>query len=471
MTHEPAATTAAGDAAGPAHPSPGASDAAAPTRRAGRSLRKNVGFALVGTGVFNACRFGVAVLLAKFATPAILGQYNYSLALVSPVVLFCQMHLRATLVSDARGDFTFGTYSKLRQIGMSLAALVVLLIAGVVSWSESRIAFVAILAFVGVEKIWSSTSELAWAMYQKRERVDLVARANILQGVAMLTPFAVFVPLYAWLVRSGTLAAERLADGAAFAVASYAIGYFLIYWLHDRPQVTNQPDCDPRWDWAGVQRLAVQVFPLGLILMIINLCETVPRAILKHESDGEQALGYFGALTYITLAANLLLIQVGIAASNRLALYHHTNFPAFVRLTVKLVIMTAAVAGGTYLATWLFGEWLLRVLYRPDYAAYHREFMILVFGQCVSMLASMFGIVTFQMRRFWMQFAIHVAVLATSIIAALVLIPGNPRPVEGAAWSVVIRNVVHTALYGVALFWGIRDRSRAIDAAPPPAAG
>jgi len=157
-----------------------------PTAPRPRSLRRNMVYAVAGNVFFNLCRFGVVVILAKFATVELQGQYNYAIALTSPIILFFTFNLRGAYVSDARGQFTFGTYHTFRTVGMVLAAIgaaivIALDLAGVslnpfggtsappatASWT-----YAAILICVAVSKIIGTATDLIWGVYQRRERLE-----------------------------------------------------------------------------------------------------------------------------------------------------------------------------------------------------------------------------------------------------------------------------------------------------------
>lgn len=448
-----------------------------------RSLRRNMVYAVGGNAFFNLCRFGVVVILAKFATVELQGQYNYAIALTSPIILFFTFNLRGAYVSDARGQFTFGTYHTFRTVGMVLAAIGA---AVVIAWDLAGVSlnpfggssapsgdaswtYVAILIFVALAKIIGTATDLVWGVYQRRERLEQLALSMSLQGIGMVLPFVVIVPAYWWMIRGGRMEPERISEGVAWAVAAGAVLWAAAYAGYDLPRTRNQPDCDPAWSWPAVWRLFLNTFPLGVILVLLTLCEAIPRYVIKQRPDGDTALGYFGALSYITMAANLLLIQMCSAAAGRLAnFYHFDNRAAFRRLAGKLVLVTIALGLATFGGTWLVGRWFLRVIYTADYATYFPEFLVLVGGQCISLMASTLGIITSQMRRFWIQVPTHVAILIATWIASYALIPADTgNPVRGAAWTVVIRSVVHVALYVLILLGGLRAGLAGARAANP----
>ena len=383
-----------------ANPSPEqASDADA---LGSRSLRTNVLYAVGGMGVFHACQFGVVVLLAKFAPPEVLGQLQFSIAVATPVVVFFSLELRGALIADAAGEFTFGTYRTLRFVTMSMAAVVLL---GVGAWEyvgERNAAFTIILLGMCASKVVLSLAEIGWGLYQKRERLDLMAASACLRGVTMIVAFAVLVPLCYYLAQRGVIEPARIAQGAALAILTYALASLVILLTFDRRVLAARHDFDPTWTWDAVGRLARQTFPLGVVLVTLHLCNSVPQLVIERQADGKAALGHFGALATLTLVGNLLTFQAANAAANRLSSYFQFDLPAFGRLAGKLIAMAAAVGGVTLLIMLPFGEWLLRVLYRAEYAAYHAEFRIIVIAQCLALLTNVFGVLVTQMRLFWL---------------------------------------------------------------------
>lgn len=458
MSHVSAQTTTEQN-----HPASTDSGPSAPPRPAGpRSLKTSIFYAVLGTGVFNACRYAPIILMAKLAgDAAMLGQYTYCMALISPIVLFFTMGARSALIADAAGDFTYGVYSKLRQVCLGAAAVVLLILLGYVFVNEPQIAFVMVFVGIAFERVFGGMSELVWGVYQKRERVDQLAKAQALQGIGTAVPFLILLPTCYVLYHSAPDYSDRFSGFVAAATFLGALAWGGLYLFRDRPQTLNRPDCDMTYNWPQVWRLFLRVLPLGITLMMINLCDAIPRIVLKHQPGGTEALGFFGALAYFTMAANLLLIQAGTAASNRLARYFHENYPAFVRLAMKMIIGTIVVGVVTYCLAYLVGKPVLRILYSRAYSAHFAEFMILVLGQCIGLMASMLGIVVTLAGRFWVQVAIHGAVLASAALLSFFWIPGSDDLLRAAAWTIVIRNLIHTGLYGVAFVHTVIERGKA----------
>jgi O-antigen/teichoic acid export membrane protein len=430
----------------------------------GRPLLRGTLWAVGGTGFYYACQLGVLVLLAKFASPSIQGQYVLALALATPVVLFFGLELRSAFVSDAGQQFPLGTYFALRRRSLLGAAVVLL---GVLAWqaagTEPSASYLLILVGVFAARILWAWADLGWGVYQRRERLDLLGVSVGLRGVALLAPFALLLPLYAWLKASGRIPAARLADGAALAALVHALAFGILWLAFDRPRVVRRASLAASLGSAGasppLRGLALQTLPLGVVALVINLCDTFPRVVIERQPDGRALLGYFGALAYITLAGNLVVIQASTAAANRLARFYQQDFRAFLRLGARLIAIAAGIGAGVLVIAVLLGRWILSTLYTAEYARFETEFRIIVLAQCLALLTNVFGAATTQMRLFWLQVPAQVLTLLATVIAALVLIPG-PRPVLGAAETVLVRAGVQFCLYATCVGVGLARKSK-----------
>ncbi len=421
----------------------------------GHSLRRNIFYAVTGNGILNLCRLFVVVLLAKFAGAEIQGTYTYaSIALAAPVVLFCGLELRAAFVADAGGEFTFGAYRALRSIGMTVATLVLAAIAFWTTRHDPSPARMWLILLVCGGRIMFGLAEVNWGVFQRRERLDLMAWSNGLRGVALLVPF---VLLFLLRGRAPTGANDSTMAAVAWATGAYVAGWGAIWWFYDRPQAAGRGDVALAWTWRELLRLARNTLPLGVVILLINLCETLTQWYVKRAA-GEQAwadLGYFGAMRVITLGATFLIVQVSTAAGNRLAHFYQRDLHAFVRLALRITGVAVLIGGATILAAGLFGAGFLNALYTPKYGQHATAFMILVSSQAIALLAAVFGIVTTHMRRFWIQVPVHLCVLAATAMAGAVLVTPE-APVLGGAWTTLVRHITQTALYLVCVVLGVR---------------
>jgi O-antigen/teichoic acid export membrane protein len=424
----------------------------APAPAASRSLFVNTLYAVGGTGFFHVCHLGVVVVLTKFSTPELTGQYFFALALVTPVVLLLGLELRAALVSDAGNQFTVGAYLKLRKRMLWLAAGVLAVLAAWRAVADPRLDMLLILVGVFAARVAWSLAEVGWGTYQRRERLDLMAGSYVLRGLAALWPFLLLL-----------LPAARGHAGpvTAAAVLLYALGVGLVYVLFDRRRIRDRALWDLSHTGSALRALAWQTLPLGLVACIVNLCDSFPRWIFESPrvADGVAQLGYFGPLAYVTMVGNLIVIQSTTAAANRLALYYQRDRRAFLRLGGRLTGLALGIGVATLVLALFFSRPFLEFLYTARYARFETEFQLIVLANCLALLTNVFGAAATQMRIFWVQVPIQIITLIATVIAALWLIPGA-QPVLGAAQTALVRAVTQLVLYAGCAVFGVVARER-----------
>ncbi|MBN2448107.1 MAG: hypothetical protein JXO22_15360 [Phycisphaerae bacterium] len=414
------------------------------------SLRRNMAYAAAGNTFYNGCRVLAAILIAKYGSARILGTFSASLAWSAPVVTFMMLQLRGAYVADPMRDFTFGVYHRLRQVGMLASAAVLL---GLLVWratSDPALIFTLMFAAVCLGKIVWGLGEIHWGVFQERERLDLLAWTHVLRGLAMLIPFAILLPLYHHLIAAGSMSPARLPEATVVAIFVTAAGWIVIAQLFDQPRASAIGQLDNSWDWPAVGRLARQTAPLGVVVLMIAICEQLPQMVIDGLGpDAKDQLGYFSAMVNFVLPINMLIIALGLASANRIATYYLDDRRAFVTLTLKLLGLTIATGGAALVAVVLFGEPLLRIVYTPEYTTFQSEFVIVMAGGALLLLASLLGIIVTSIRQYWIQVPIQIAVLAMTAAVAWLAIPDDP--VGGGAWTFLARGALQAGLYALVL--------------------
>ncbi|RMF78391.1 MAG: hypothetical protein D6744_10150 [Planctomycetota bacterium] len=426
-------------------------------------LVRGVAYMLIGNGVLSLCRFGAYVFLAKFADANVLGVFDFaSIALSAPVVLFFGLETRAAFVADARGQYPFGAYRMVRRLGLLAAALFFAVVVPLLAFNVPEVSrslfhpsLLWLMFGVCAGRLVFQLAEVDWGVYQRREQLRNLGVSNALRGAAVIASFAVLLPAGRWLFPDAG-PAESGAKSATIATWCYVVVWLAIWWFLDRAAVRSAAGVDLRWSWRQVAAVARHAFPLGLVILILTLCDSVPRWIIKKHTLEMAQVGFFGALKVMAMGASFLIVQVANAAANRLAIRYQTAPRAFLRLAVKLGGVAAALGAGLFVLTWLLGRPLLRYAYSPEYEQYYPELLILMAGQGVLLIGAMFGFITTQMRRFWVQVPIQLIILAATTVAAVAWIPDDP--LRGAAWTAVVRSVTQATLYISCVALGVRKR-------------
>lgn len=399
---------------------------------------------LLGNGTLYACRLAAVVLLAKKTTPEIVGQFETGMAIAAPVVLFFALELRAVLVADPRERVPLEDYRKIRRTGLLIAAAV---LGAILLWFARNESWpmLAILAGTIALRLSLQSAELDWGIYQRQDRLDRLGTSNALRGLGMLAPFGLIL-----LIPSECRSVGSQEWSAAAAIALSLIFWAAVSFLYDRPFTRGV--LSSATGGAGrneLRRIANEALPLTLVALLVSLCDSFPRLILRNQSDGLGQLGHFGAIAYLPMAAHFVILQVGLAASRKLALLFESDRTGFWRLVRRLTILAVALGLAVLLVVWMAGQTILRVAFHADYAEHHRPFVILAAAHCLLLLASVWGYVLTQMRQFMVQLRLQVVITAITAVSAMWFIP--QEPVVGAAYSALTRGLVHATLYGVVI--------------------
>ncbi len=371
------------------------------------TLRRNFSWTFIGNAVYAACQWGMLVVLAKLGSPEMVGQFTLGLAVTAPVLMFTNLQLRAVQATDARKEYLFSDYLALRLSGTGLALVVIAVItlkAGY-RWETSLVIFL-----LGLAKAFESISDVFYGLIQQHERMDRIAISLMIKGPLSLLLLGMGVYL------SGSILWGAL--GLVFAWALVLVGYDIrngVLILNQMPQ--------PRWHFVTLKKLVWLSLPLGFVMMLISLNTNIPRYFIEKYL-GERELGLFAALAYLMVAGGMVVSALGESASPRLAKYYAAgNSIAFRTLQFKLVGIAALLGGVGVLVAVVAGRQILTLLYRPEYANHTDLFVWLMVVAGIAYISSFLGYGITAARYFRIQMPLFAAVVITSAIACLWLLP------------------------------------------------
>ncbi|GAA1574825.1 hypothetical protein GCM10009827_115890 [Dactylosporangium maewongense] len=409
---------------------------AAPSKRR-PSFAGNVGWGVVGNAGYALCQWLVLVVVARLGTESMVGDYALGLAVGAPVVLLANLSLRTVLVTDTFHEHPFRRYLRVRLAGMAAATAAI----GVAVWAFDLPPAVVVL--VGLAKAFDGVGDIYLGLLQRHHDQRGIAVAQLANGALTIALTGVL------LAATGSV---------AWAAAGSAMGS-LIAWLgFCAPLASRLLDAtakaslkaDPpkrhthRFSPPGPGALVWTALPLGLASGITSLTANVPRYALQDRL-GAAALGAFAAAGYLVLTGNLLVSAVAQTLLPRLvelrAAGARERFAALVRQSLIGITVAGVVA---VWAAELFGAKVLRAVYGEEYADEAGTLTVLTIATAVAASCFVLDAALSAVRRFTGQLAVNAAVLAATVLAALVLVPRYG--VAGAAWATVAAAAVHAGL-------------------------
>lgn len=369
------------------------------------SLRVNFAWTFTGNVVYAACQWAMLVVLVRFGSAEITGQYALGLAFATPVFMFANLQLRQIQATDAQQTFHVTDYLSLRIVATALALLVVyglVILAGYHGQTQWVILLVA-----GAKAV-EALSDVLYGRNQQQERLDRVAQSLILRGGLGLTA------LLAGLLAPGGLVTGLLLLIVAWAAVLFCFDLPAAGLARGELRRLPQPDA-----LVGLLRLGA---PLGVGMLLLALNAAVPRFVVG-QLMGVSALGIFAAIAYIERAGTTVVGALGQAAGPRLARYHAAaDTAACRRLLNRMLAIGGLLGGGGLLVALTCGGSLLGQLYGAAYVQVD-VFGLVMLAAGLWYLASFLGYATTALRLIRWQPLILLAATLVSLASSLLLVP------------------------------------------------
>ena len=323
------------------------------------SLRSNFSWAFVGNLVYAGSQWGMLIVLAKLGSPEWVGQFALGLAVTAPIIMFCNLQLRALQATDARREYRFGHYLALR---LATTALALLVIAGIALLGRFRAGTALVILAIGAAKSFEAISDVLYGLFQQHERMELIAGSMMIKGPLSLAALMVAV----YFTRNVLWGSVALAVAWAILLAVYDLpnGIRILRGRSDWPLW-------PEWHARRLATLFVLALPVGCVTMLISFNSNISRYFLDYDL-GEKEVGIFSALAYLMIAGAMIVNALGQAASPRLSRYHSVgDIVAFRGLMLRLYALSTLLGVVGVLVSLLAGRRVLTLLYGPEYAGVH----------------------------------------------------------------------------------------------------
>jgi O-antigen/teichoic acid export membrane protein len=367
-------------------------------------LRADFSWTFAGNAVYAASQWAILSLIAKLGGSYMLGQYALALAVTTPAVMLTHLNLRAVLATDMERRHPFGDYLAVR---LQTSAVGVTAIAVLAFVSSRSAALATTIVAMGVSLSAETVSDSFYGALQRRGEMKPIAGSMMARAVVSLAALGTTL----WL--TGDL---------VWAVAALALGRVAVLLAYDRPR-GSAGECLARSGRRAQRTILRTALPLGVVLMLVALNTNLPRYVIEHQL-GTRELGAFAAVAAFVAIGSTVVQALGQAATPRLARYFsERDLPRFRQMVLRLAGWVLALGAAGVLAAALFGKVVLRVVYRPEYAAYS-ELLVAVMGAAMlGYLAITLGYVITSARAFAAQMPLFCGVVASCGIASWVFVP------------------------------------------------
>lgn len=415
------------------------------------SWRVNLLWTSAGTIVYAAGNWAVLCLIAKLGTPEMVGQYALALAVTAPVLMLAQMNLRAVLATDARGEHGFQDYWRLRLGGTLVGLIAILALAAMGHDFKTAGAIVA----VGLAQAVEGISDIYYGLMQRHERMDRITVSQIGKGLISLTAMGLGI----WATDSVLWGAMAMFAGRLAVLLCYDAA------RGSRDFVAAEAQLAPGFRQSLSRQLSLLwlAAPLAAVMLLNSLCTNMPRYFVAHYV-GTRELGLFSAAASLVSLGNTIVNAIGQAVTPRLAkLLAWEGREKFTNFSFGLLACGAALgACAVACAIWL-GPWVMRLVFRPEYAQHNELLVALMIAGGASYVASMAGYAVTAARSFQPQAPVFAVAAVAALAGCAWLVPSHG--LIGAAWAVGISSAVQLAglaLIFLRVIWRGRPVPRAV---------
>jgi O-antigen/teichoic acid export membrane protein len=376
-------------------------------RRTAPSLRSNAVWTAVGNGLYALGQWGVVIVLARLGDAAAVGTFALAAAITAPIVLCANCALRTVQATDVERQFAFGDYLAFRGFSTLAAAVAILAAAGFVDGPTARQATL----LVGLGKVVESFSDLLHGLLWQRERLDRIGQSQAIRGLAVPAAGAI---------------ALACGAGVVGAAAAIALAYTAVLALFDVPAAAQggasgraeSERAGPRFDAGRLRRLFVQVWPMGVTVLLGSYILNVPRYAVEHYL-GIETLGVFAALAYLAMVGNLAATTAAqVALPRQSRAFAAGDRRGFVGLTGALIACGAIVGALLTAAAFAVGPMVLSLVYGAAYADHGAVLATSVAAVGFGAVVCFLDHALYAARRFRVQLPINFATaLVTTVVA------------------------------------------------------
>lgn len=427
------------------------------------SLRSNAFWFLAGNILYAASQWGLLVLIAKIGSPEMLGTYTLGLSVSAPIIMFCNLRLRFVLSSDMSDDFFFYDYLSLRLCTTLLAFVLIFCISLAFDLFHDMLAVVIIIA---IAKSLEAVSDIYYALLQRYEYVQRIALSLIVKGAGTVFIFSILLYFFQSI--------EVAMGGIVFVWGS-----LLAFYDRHAPSCLNHRYLNRQkisfqfrevrsnnfffFRFVKKRRLHLtalvkKALPLGMVAFLVSLSTNIPRYIIDW-SQGDRALGFYSALTYIMIAGVMVIGSCGQPAIPRLALLAHDGkFQDLKRLIIKLLLLAFLMAFLGWIFVFYQGATILRLFYGKEYAVYAKELSWVMVAAGLNYIALILWYTLTALQHFRIQVYFFVTDVIIVTLVSFWLVPQHG--IIGAIIALICVMAFHVISSGMAVMYCIFQLSK-----------
>lgn len=392
--------------------------------RVRKSLRRQFSWTLPANAIFGACSLLLLVVLNKFGSTAIAGDFSLAMAITAPVFMFARLKFSTVLASDMRKKVHLADYIKLRA-AMVVAAVAVV---GLVCLVRGTSGIFWLLLMTTLVKCAESVSDLCVGIQQRIERMDRLAITLAANGLLISLFFAASY----YFTRNLTVSVGAIFLARCVVILCYELPMARVasretIFHQLRESATNSNTDDGKSERkivrARLLALLLSAAPLGVTAALVSLTLNIPRYVISA-AHGRETLGLFATVAVVLQAGALIFKAIEQPAVPRLAAYvEQRDSYRYWSVMFRICCLFFAIAVACSFVSLVFGPYLLELAFNPDFRRLGAVLALMSLAASISQMAGMIESSLIAARMTAVQVPMHCITVATCFVLCLVLIP------------------------------------------------
>lgn len=341
-----------------------------------RLFKKNekVILLLIAGGSSSLFQWLLICAMTKIFGVETVGVYSGAAAIITPIVTFANLSLRAMQVTDVDGFFNINNVFAVKKVTAILASVLSIVI--LIVRNSFVLGFFIIQAFVLSSKIANMMSDAAYGY--------LIRYSKLIKYTVSIV-----------LISAGSLILFTL-TGLVFrnvyiSMAFYTIPYVFVFLIYDLPNVGGVKAWKAQLskdDFISIARLCL---PLAIVQTINTLYDSVPKLVLES-NFGNSELGIFSAIAYVSLAGGLVVTAISTGYATELALLiKKERYRVYFFVVLKEVAAVSVVCAVFYSVFVIWGAPIISLLYTAEFVNYMDVILLLIIAMSLNFISRIFG--------------------------------------------------------------------------------
>jgi O-antigen/teichoic acid export membrane protein len=283
-----------------------------------------------------------------------------------------------------------------------------------------------IVVLIAFSKAIEALADIFHGIYQKNEKMEYTAIANIIKGIFSI--LFLFVGIYFF-------------HSLLIGIILYTLSWGMIFVFYELRISKRFEKIKVSFNRDSIFKLAREGLPMGIISGLGSLRANIPRYFIALDF-GLREVGIFSALSYIMIVGSLLIMALTTSLLPRFAKYYSdkscTNFFA---LAKKALVVSISLGILGIIISLVIGKQVLVILYSAEYAEYSTVFVLIAIASAITFSTSMLTAMITSARLFSSQLPVSFIELVSIVLFSLYFVP--KLGMYGAGLALIMSSAVH----------------------------